>query len=118
MSKAGRNIGSGGIELHGTDRVASRTRAGDKSYLFIDQTRTRSINYFNHHLIKNLSNLTTRYTIASSSSLVRRFKFGSQSRRGRCLARRSWTIILRTPCIVVSDISAAGPANQGIDYVA
>jgi hypothetical protein len=36
MSKASRNIGSAGIELYGTDRVASRTRVGDKSYLFID----------------------------------------------------------------------------------
>jgi hypothetical protein len=36
MSKAGRNIGSAGMELHGTDRAAGRTRAGDKSYLFID----------------------------------------------------------------------------------
>jgi hypothetical protein len=57
MSKAGRNIGLARIELHGTDRAASRTRAGDKSHLFIDQTRTRLINYFNHYLIKNLSNL-------------------------------------------------------------
>jgi hypothetical protein len=60
MSKASRNIGSARIELYGTDRVASRTRAGDKSYLFIDQTRTRSINHFNHYLIKNLSNLTIK----------------------------------------------------------
>jgi hypothetical protein len=36
ISKAGRNTGSAGIELYGTDRAASRTRAGDKSYLFID----------------------------------------------------------------------------------
>jgi hypothetical protein len=36
ISKASRNIGSAGIELYGTDRVASCTRAGDKSYLFID----------------------------------------------------------------------------------
>jgi hypothetical protein len=60
MSKASRNIGSTRIELHRTDRAASRTRAGDKSHLFIDQTRTRSINYFNYHLIKNLSNLTIK----------------------------------------------------------
>jgi hypothetical protein len=30
MSKAGRNTGSAGMELHGTDRAAGRTRAGDK----------------------------------------------------------------------------------------
>jgi hypothetical protein len=36
ISKVSRNIGSARIELYGTDRAASRTRAGDKSYLFID----------------------------------------------------------------------------------
>jgi hypothetical protein len=36
ISKVGRNIGSARIELHGTDRAASRTRVGDKSHLFID----------------------------------------------------------------------------------
>jgi hypothetical protein len=62
MSKAGRNTGSARIELHGTDRAAGRTRAGDKSHLFIDQTRTRLINHFNHYLIKNPSNLTARHS--------------------------------------------------------
>jgi hypothetical protein len=36
ISKAGRNIGSARIELHRIDYAASRTRVGDKSYLFID----------------------------------------------------------------------------------
>jgi hypothetical protein len=36
ISKASCNIGSARIELYGTDRAASRTRVGDKSYLFID----------------------------------------------------------------------------------
>jgi hypothetical protein len=36
ISKASRNIGLARIELYGTDYVASRIRAGDKSYLFID----------------------------------------------------------------------------------
>jgi hypothetical protein len=36
ISKASRNIGLARIELYRTDRAASRTRAGDKSYLFID----------------------------------------------------------------------------------
>jgi hypothetical protein len=68
MSKAGRNIGSAGMELYGTDRVAGRTRAGDKSHLFIDQTRTRLINHFNHHLIKNLSNLTIKSLTAPTKT--------------------------------------------------
>jgi hypothetical protein len=68
MSKAGRNIGSARIELHGMDRVAGRTRAGDKSYLFIDQTRTRSINHFNYYLIKNLSNLIIKSLTAPTKT--------------------------------------------------
>jgi hypothetical protein len=68
MSKAGRNTGSAGMELHGTDRAAGRTRAGDKSHLFIDQTRTRSINHFNHHLIKNPSNLTIKSLTAPTKT--------------------------------------------------
>jgi hypothetical protein len=70
MSKAGRNTGSAGMELHGTDRAAGRTRAGDKSHLFIDQTRTRSINHFNHHLIKNPSNLTGIHSVNSQKSRI------------------------------------------------
>jgi hypothetical protein len=68
ISKAGRNTGSAGIELHGTDRAASRTRAGDKSYLFIDQTRIRSINHFNYYLIKNLSNLIIKSLTAPTKT--------------------------------------------------
>jgi hypothetical protein len=37
-----------------------------------------------------------RSIIASSSSFVRFFRFGSQSRRGRRLVRRSWIVVLRT----------------------
>jgi hypothetical protein len=70
MSKAGRNTGSARMELHGTDRAAGRTRAGDKSHLFIDQTRTRSINHFNHHLIKNPSNLTSSVDALDNYNLL------------------------------------------------
>jgi hypothetical protein len=68
ISKASCNIGSARIELYGTDRAASRTRVGDKSYLFIDQTRTRSINYFNYYLIKNLSNLIIKSLTTSTKT--------------------------------------------------
>ena len=48
MSKAGRITGSAGMELHGMDRAAGRTRAGDKSHLFIDQTRRGQLIHFNN----------------------------------------------------------------------
>ena len=71
MSKAGRNTGSAGMELHGMDCAASRARAGDKSHLFIDQTKGQLITSI-INIIKNIFDLTIKSLIAPTKNATKR----------------------------------------------